>query len=441
MVDKFVSKFKNLDFDFQEVLSKGVVSLCFKIGGAILAFVFNFLLAKHYGSEGVGVFFLMFSILNVGAMFCRMGIDNILVRSISEKLEKQDGNAIKQIVSKGTKLLLFTSILLGGCCLLFSNAISNLVFNKDDLTIPIQITSITLIPFTFILFYTEILKGIRNIFHASFLKGFGIYFVGTILLLILYVVTSNLQYEYIWILFVSSLLTASVGFIFWRYNSNRLITLNNNSSVSSIKTLIKDSRPLWISSMILVLSEHSTTMLLGIYGDNDSVGVFATCIRFGLLMVFCLDALNSILAPKFAQLYVKGKTKQIENISKKAVKLMVLFTFPVFLTLLVFSEYMLGIFGLEFIKGSLALKIIICSQFINLLTGPVGYVLIMTHNERVFTKINIFSFLVLLLLSFLLIPRYSYLGAAIAYAGAIIFKNLVLLFYVKKKVGISTLPF
>ena len=73
-------------------------------------------------------------------------------------------------------------------------------------------------------------------------------------------------------------------------------------------------------------------------------------------------------------------------------------------------------------------------------TGSVGFVLIMTGNERLARNNTAVAAGVSLALNVLLIPRYGALGAAIATAVSIASLNLPAAYLVKRELGILTIP-
>ena len=79
-------------------------------------------------------------------------------------------------------------------------------------------------------------------------------------------------------------------------------------------------------------------------------------------------------------------------------------------------------------------------QFINISTGCAGLLLVMCGHEKLQGYIS-FSFIgVNLFLNYFFIITYGAIGAAIATAIAIGGENLTRVYFVKKKIGILTLP-
>ena len=83
---------------------------------------------------------------------------------------------------------------------------------------------------------------------------------------------------------------------------------------------------------------------------------------------------------------------------------MAIISFPVLLICLLLPDFLLGIFGPEFICGKQILIILCVGQFINVSTGSVGQILAMTNREKLL-RISVLSGTVLnLLLNITLVP-------------------------------------
>lgn len=120
--------------------------------------------------------------------------------------------------------------------------------------------------------------------------------------------------------------------------------------------------------------------------------------------------------------------------------MMIMFAAPVLLLFIVAPSWVMGLFGPEFTTGGTVLLVLALGQFINVATGSVGFVLIMTGNERLARNNTVIAATVSLVLNVLLIPRLGALGAAIATAASIASLNLSAAYLVKRQLGILTIP-
>ena len=163
--------------------------------------------------------------------------------------------------------------------------------------------------------------------------------------------------------------------------------------------------------------------------------------RVAMLVTFFLTALNTVIAPKFTELYSQGEIVALGRIARRFTLIITLAASPLFLTLIFFGDWALGFFGGEFaLRGATALAILALGQAINTMTGSVGYLLIMTGYERDCRNSSILSMLLMCVCAMLLVPQYGIVGAAITSAAAEIFRNFYNLLMVRKNLLIWIFP-
>ena len=145
------------------------------------------------------------------------------------------------------------------------------------------------------------------------------------------------------------------------------------------------------------------------------------------------------MAPRFASLYRGNDMAALENLAIKSVKLITLFALPVIGAMLVFPSFLMSLFGSEFSEGAALLQILAIGQFINAMTGSVGFLLIMSGHERDMRNVTLMSGTLALLLTWFLTAQFGIVGAAIGTAVAVATQNLLAVYFVKKRLGFNTL--
>ena len=97
------------------------------------------------------------------------------------------------------------------------------------------------------------------------------------------------------------------------------------------------------------------------------------------------------------------------------------------------------IFGRDFTGGAWMLKVLCTGQYINLITGSVGYLLMMSGHNKEFKNITIISGIISIILNLVLVNLYGGIGAAVAIALSVAIQNILALKMVEKKLGFNTL--
>lgn len=118
---------------------------------------------------------------------------------------------------------------------------------------------------------------------------------------------------------------------------------------------------------------------------------------------------------------------------------MVIFALPITLTMILFPTMIMNLFGKGFSGGANLLRILTLGQFMNIVTGSVGYLLMMSGHEKNLKNITLVCGIFSVILNLLLINAFGTLGAAIGISISVAVQNLAAVFTVKKRLGFNTM--
>jgi len=436
ILSRFPALRNRLDEHMLEVINGAAVALVLKVLGAGLTFLFNLVLARTLGAEGAGLYFLALTVTTIATVFGRMGLDNTLLRFTAANASVDDWSAVKGVYVKGMKLALIASSLSAIAVFVFAPVMAEKVFQKPELVIPIRWMSLAVVPMTFVMLHAQALKGLKRIRDSFIVFGVSVPAMSLTALLLLganYGVNGA-----IWAYASGAILTALLGVILWRTATPRLRKV---SGAFRTNDLLKSSIPLfWVASLNMLIN-WTATFALGIWGTGEDVGIFSMASRTAMLTSLILTSVNSISAPKFAELYKKKDMAALGSTARSTAKLMTLIASPLLLLFLVAPQWVMGMFGDEFQKGGILLSILAIGQFVNVATGSVGFLLMMSGNEKIMRNNVAFVAVMSVVLNVFFVPIYGVIGAVIASAICISIQNIIAMFIVKIRLGISTISF
>ena len=205
------------------------------------------------------------------------------------------------------------------------------------------------------------------------------------------------------------------------------------------KNLLKSGSHLLIGALLQLVIQMSGTLLLGVWATTTDVSLFAVAWRTALLINLVLLAVNAIAQPKFAALYARQDMAALAATARTVTMLMTLFAAPAFLIFVLAPAFVMGAFGSDFAAGAATLQILSIGQFVNVATGSVGVLLVMTGHERDYRNGQITAACVVLVLNYMLTPSYGAVGAAIAVASALVVQNVMFAYLVWARLRILML--
>ena len=418
----------------REVVNGASVAFALKVIAAGLAFTFNVVLTRLLGAEDAGLYFLALTCVAIAAVVGRAGLDNTIIRFIAASAAVQDWISVKGMYSKGIKFVLIGSSITAGLLALAAPWLAETVFSEPELTGLIRWMAIAVVPFALFTIHSQALQGLKRIRDA--VSVLSILPVFSLLGVIVLVPEWGVQGA-VWSYTLASCITLMIGFWLWRKATPQLRSLQGRFKT---KKVLQSSVPLFWMSLLNLVITRSANLMLGIWAGSAEVAIYSVANRTAMLTSFILVAVNSIAAPKFAALYRQGDIENLGHTARNCAKLMTLMASPVLLVFILVPAYVMELFGAEFSAGAMVLTILAIGQFVNVVTGSVGYLLIMCGHERIMRNIIALCSVINLGLNLTLIPYLGASGAAIATAITLSLQNLIAAGLVWWKLGIMTIP-
>lgn len=424
-----------MDRHAKDVVRGGSVAFVLRMLGVGLGYGVNVLLARLLGAEGAGVYYLALTVTTIATAFGRVGLDNTLLRFTAANAARGDWNKVLGAYRRGIGLAALASTVVS--VITFSGApwIAQGIFSEPALVEPLRLMALGILPWSLLTLYAELLRGLEKIASASFVQGLSIPLINIPLLLFLGRPLGILGAATAYVVATSLVLLLSIGL--WRRATRQMSGVQGSFDA---RLLLTTSLPLfWLTLMNLTMS-WTDTLMLGIWEDSASVGIYGVAMRTAKLTSFILVAANSLAAPRFAALYGQGDYQSLGSLARSVAKLMTLLAAPVLLVFILAPSWVLRLFGPGFASGAPILMILSLGQFVNVVTGSVTYLLIMCGHEKL-TRNNVTLYAILnVILNAVLIPKFGIVGAAVATATSLALMNLTAVALVYRKLAIVTLP-
>lgn len=434
MIERIRNKFTELlnDPHMSEVARGTAIAFVLKVIGAGLSFGYNVAVARLLGAEGAGLYFLALSVTAIGSVIGRVGLDNVLLRNVAAYAAHEEWDKAKGVYALATRMAIAASAAVTIIVFLAATWMASELFNKPALAEPLRWMSLSILPFAMLNLQAESLKGLKRIRDAMLVQGVGLPLVSLLLIYPLTQLDSVLGV--FWAYSIGATMVALLGMFAW----SRAIAVQTTSSTSiPVKELWESAKPFFIVSLTgHAILPFAPVLLLGVWASSDEVGVYGAASRVAMLVSLMLATINNVIAPKFAELYARGAMDELGSTARRSALLISLIASPVFLVLIFGGPWIMRMFGAEFEGGALVLAILVVGQAVNLMTGSVGYLLMMSGNADSMQRITSGTAIVLILACLSLIPLWGDIGAAIATALSMAGMNIASVWMVQRKLGI-----
>lgn len=426
------------DKDFKEVAKGGSQAFIINLIGLGSGYLFVMLVSRIYKSSSAeiyGQYVLVTLLLRIGSILTRCGTDTTMLQLTAGLSTKKLWGNITEINKKLLMLMFaFGAIITIIVVVLYKQWGSVL---KLPATM-ILVTAPFIIPMALGLFYSQSLRGLKQISISTFLRSSALPILNLVLLPV-FLIFINKESQYYndlpsYTFFASIILTAIIGWYYWNKAERRFSNERNydDTQYKNMRMLLYSSYPLLLAESMIFIGTWVDQLLLGVMGTPADVGIFNVCVKYSMVASLSLQAVNTISAPKFSEYFFNKDYRGLAANVQKTTKMIFWTTVPIVIVYFIFPKFLLGIFGASFTPGWVAFLILTFGALVNVMTGSVGTLLQMTGHQKTLQNILLVSIVIEVALNIILIPVYGVTGAAIASTFCSCLKNLAMAYYVKK---------
>lgn len=390
-LDDFMSQvqtiFKNMSW---LLVSQIIASIC--------GFIWTILMARYLGVKNYGIYGFATALTGMLAITTDLGISTYIVRDIATdytSAPKYLGNIfpLKGILALGTFIL--TLIIL-------------IIMKIDETTITVTLLfSIEMI----IKSYIGTLNGAFQAFEEGKYQGIG----NTVLnvLLLIFIIITLFTNIGIYGIAISYIIANIISLIYLYYIFEKHISKPKYEfDTNFCKKITLYSLPFAATGFLYAIYYSiDMTMLTHIMG-NYATGIYNATYKLIMVLTIFYSTYNAVIFPVMSKFYKKdGKILTI--IFEKSIKYLLLIIIPLATSTMFYSlDIIQLIYGHEYAEASTVLCILIWTVCLLFINNPCNNLLNASHKELTVTKIYLIASIFNIVLNLLMIPHFSYNGAA-----------------------------
>ena len=410
----------------------GTLGLLGVVVSAVLQFALVVVVTRGLGAGGAGTFLEAVALFTIVANLTQLGANTGLVRAISRARALDRTGELRPTLRLALWPVVGVSSLAAVVLWAFSASLARLLFHGVDHGVAVTYIKV----FAAVLPLTPVTMA-----ALSATRGLGT--------MLPYVVVQNMALPALRLALVLLVVSAGLGsaavaagwavpaalaFIATAACLRRLLgraeragqTLSG--AVRPVRALADEfwrfSGPRGLASMLGMTVTWTDILLVGALRSTREAGIYAAASRLSIAGAYALQAVGMAIAPQISGLLARGSVARVEALYRVATWWLMALSWPLYLTLIAFAPLVMGMFGPDFVSGQWALVILSGAMLINLATGNVTVVLLMSGKSAL-NLINAATSLALnVVLNLTLIPSMGITGAAVAWAVSIVFVNV-----------------
>ena len=403
---------------------------------AAFGYVFKVYLARVLGAKNLGLYALGMTLVGFIGIFNTLGLPQSAVRFVASYLAEGKFKQLHALLWRGATVLLAGNVVLAGVLLGFGKVIAIRFYHSPALVQYLPLFALMMLFSVLNTFYSRVLSGYRDLKWRTLIMNF----IGSPLNIIIAVALISLGMGLRGYLvaqvcsaaIICVLLVAAV----WEFTPPQSRIFGQAGS--------NPDRQIWSYSAAMLglgfltfLTSQVDRIALGYYRGAREVGIYSVAASLVAYIPLALNSVNQIFAPTIADLHTRGEHVLLARLFQSLTKWVVGLTLPLGLVVVVFSRPLMRIFGGEFEIGWPILIMGCIGQLVNCAVGSVGYLLVMSGNEKRLMKVQITMAVMMTVSSAALVPIWGIYGAAAAAALTNIGLNVLNLLQVRRALGIS----
>jgi O-antigen/teichoic acid export membrane protein len=189
-----------------------------------------------------------------------------------------------------------------------------------------------------------------------------------------------------------------------------------------------------------VINSSADLVMLGAMTDAEQTGAYGLAVRITAILLIPMLAVASGLSHEVSALHNSGRSQALEGLVRAAGRSVIWLTGVLTLAITASTPFFGWLFGAEFAAAIAPLLILCWARFLETLAGQPNMVLVNTSYAGLGAVYVSASALANIALNLMLIPVFGTVGAALATAVSQLVLTAAMVFEVRRRLAISTLP-
>lgn len=391
-----------------------------EISDRILSYFLIIILARMLGDVGLGEYSFIFAAVQTTFLLADMGVGDYIVREISQRPERTQE--------------LFSNAVFLKFALTFTGLLATIIFALST-NKPVYIFVAMII-----LSGRLILQNFGSLFEVVFQSRNEMHFIsgGQIIERLISLALGAfvlLKGKGLIIFFAVLFIAYTFKFIYQAISFMKKIgwcSIKSNLNIKTMKELLLGGIPLWLTGVFAFIYFRIDIIMLSLMVGDQIVGWYSAAYKL-------IDALNFIpyiifgaTFPSMSRLFIEDK-EMLTNILNRVIRYLICLAIPITIGTILLSERILQfIYGKMFYNSTLVLQILIVAEALVFVTFIIAKTLNSMGKEKSVTyalaSLSVFN----IVLNYILIPKYTYIGAAIATVISEILSLIILTYLIRK---------
>lgn len=384
----------------QRIAKNTVVLLLSDIISKAFGFFYVMYTARYLGAEEFGILSFALAFTGIFGVFTDLGLQQLTVREVARYKSLASKYLGNIAVIKLTLVVITFSLI--------ALTINFLGYPEKTIRV-VYLVALAVISNAFINMFNSIFQAFERM---EFISVGRIINSSLMLFGALYAIKQGFDVVgFAFIYFIVSLIVLVYSFIVsvWKFVRPKI-----EVDWSFWKTTLKEALPFGLSGIFIMIYYWTDSVMLSLMKGDEVVGWYNAAYRLALILLAIPVIINTAIFPVMSR-YYNTSQNSLELMCEKYFKIMLIIGIPIGTgTTLLADRIILLIFGKEYMKSIIVLKILIWGIVFTFANAAFVKLFESINKQIIVTKVTGIAAVLNVVLNSLLIPNFSYIGASIA---------------------------
>lgn len=195
--------------------------------------------------------------------------------------------------------------------------------------------------------------------------------------------------------------------------------------------------PRAVATIAQTVLKRADVVMVAALRSPAEAAVYAAASRFVTLGQVGVQALQQALSPQLSALFARGDTEGAREVYQVTALWSIVMAWPVYLACAVLAPVVLTVFGDGYSEGAPVVVLLSLAMLVAVASGSVDTVILMSGRSLLSLGNTLVTLALNVLLNLLLIPSLGLVGAGVAWAAAIVVRNVLPLVQIRRSMGMS----
>ncbi|NTV52551.1 MAG: oligosaccharide flippase family protein [Candidatus Firestonebacteria bacterium] len=424
-------RFKQLfAFNKESIAKSAVIVVVYSLVERAIMMGRGVVFARVLGPAEYGVFSLALSFFSVAVAMAKLGVPSCFTRYITQYEHK---GTLRDFIRRTYRLVAFGAVGVGLGFVLFASRIAQWTYGSTTYATVVVICGLIVIPAVFYESLDSTFTGLRSFKLQSLLK-FTHFLIFTVLGLILVIYFRTA----VPLLTAYFFATLAVAVFFGGLLKKHLAEENGQHGVIAeqgfYKKIFAFSAAYFFSPVIFILFSYTDRWMLVRLTDIQQVGIYSAATKFSELIYAFGVIAGNVLCPNLSGLWEEGKRQKVIHLLNMSVKVNTLLLLVGAAALYLLKDQIVPWFyGDKYLHALPIIGAILIFGIYQTINATLSGFARLIEKTYIMPIVHALGLMCNLVLTYLLIPKYGILGAAVASAISSALISVVLFVWFHKE--------